>query len=268
MPRFRAYAAHQKDGAVAALGVRLGEIGPEHVDIDVHSCGICHNSACWTSTLLLACCSRPSRRRPGHSVFRRRSRHPIDRREAAGGSIAHVTRIRCGGRLARDDGAIMLMLPSLAPTAPPCATRAPRRGTAVDADQSPAPPSTDRFEKRRATLAGRQQPHHLDHFRLVAAKPLDHGVSGAARPPRSGPSRCSARHARRQRRFRGRGRRHSSPFRRRGWREDGHRLRPCRPAEPPLRKLTHDVRCCSRAAMRCSASSTFASRNWTSSRLC
>jgi hypothetical protein len=73
----------------------------------------------------------------------------------------------------------------------------PGAAAAVEVDQSPAPPSTDRFEKRRATLAGRQQPHHLDHFRLVAAKPLDHGVSGAARPPRSGPSRRSARHARR-----------------------------------------------------------------------
>lgn len=185
MPRFRAYAAHQKDGAVAALGVRLGEIGPEHVDIDVHSCGICHsNSACWTSTLLLACCSRPSRRRPGHSVFRRRSRHPIDRREAAGGSIAHVTRIRCGGRLARDDGAIMLMLPSLAPTAPPCATRAPRRGS-----RSRGGPVTRPTKHRPVREASR-------HTRRPAAaappRPLPACRGEAARPWRFGSGSSAA----------------------------------------------------------------------------
>src|SRR5512147_2537165 len=36
---------------------------------------------------------------------------PLIAAKQPAGSIAHVTRIRCGGRLARDDGAIMLMLP-------------------------------------------------------------------------------------------------------------------------------------------------------------
>lgn len=43
MTTVHAYAAHQENGTLEPFEYELGPIGPHEVDIEVHSCGICHS---------------------------------------------------------------------------------------------------------------------------------------------------------------------------------------------------------------------------------